>query len=156
DLVISPFAFSDGTCPNCQNGITTACMNGGFFPMNGDGGQGEAVRVPLADTTLVTVPGSGHSDEMLRSLLTLSAVFATGPHAAVCARVKPGHTVAVVGDGAVGLSGVLAAKRLGAERLIALSRHADRQLLAREFGATDIVAERGAAAVEAIKGRTAG
>jgi threonine dehydrogenase-like Zn-dependent dehydrogenase len=154
DLVISPFAFSDGSCPNCQNGITTACMNGGFFPMNGDGGQGEAVRVPLADTTLVTVPGSGHSDETQRSLLTLSDVFATGHHAAVCARVKPGHTVAVVGDGAVGLSGVLAAHRLGAERIIALSRHADRQALALEFGATDIVAERGEAAVEAVKDLT--
>jgi len=89
DFVIAPFAFSDGTCPNCQNGITTACMTGGFFPMNGDGGQGEAVRVPLADTTLVTVPGSGHSDEMMRSLLTLSDVMATGHHAAVCAEVKP-------------------------------------------------------------------
>jgi threonine dehydrogenase-like Zn-dependent dehydrogenase len=155
-LVISPFAFSDGTCPNCQNGITTACMNGGFFPMNGDGGQGEAVRVPLADTTLVAVPGSGHSEAMLRSLLTLSDVFATGHHAAVCAQVKPGHTVAVVGDGAVGLSGVLAAKRLGAERIIALSRHADRQTLAREFGATDIVAERGEEAVAAIKQMTDG
>jgi threonine dehydrogenase-like Zn-dependent dehydrogenase len=154
DLVISPFAFSDGSCPNCQNGITTACMNGGFFPMNGDGGQGEAVRVPLADTTLVTVPGSGHSDETQRSLLTLSDVFATGHHAAVCARVKPGHTVAVVGDGAVGLSGVLAAHRLGAGRIIALSRHADRQALALEFGATDIVAERGEAAVEAVKDLT--
>src|SRR3954452_1438202 len=121
DLVIAPFAFSDGSCPNCQNGITTACMNGGFFPMNGDGGQGEAVRVPLAGSTLVAVPGSGHSDDMMRSLLTLSDVFATGHHAAVCAQVEPGHTVAVVGDGAVGLSGVLAAKRLGAERIIALS-----------------------------------
>jgi threonine dehydrogenase-like Zn-dependent dehydrogenase len=156
DLVISPFAFSDGSCPNCQNGITTACMNGGFFPMNGDGGQGEAVRVPLADTTLVTVPGSGHSEEMMRSLLTLSDVFATGHHAAVCAQVKPGQTVAVVGDGAVGLSGVLAAKRLGAERIIALSRHADRQTLAKEFGATDIVAERGEEAVAAIKQMTDG
>jgi threonine dehydrogenase-like Zn-dependent dehydrogenase len=156
DLVISPFAFSDGTCPNCQNGITTACMNGGFYPMNGDGGQGEAVRVPLADTTLVTVPGSGHSDEMMRSLLTLSDVFATGHHAAVCAQVKPGHTVAVVGDGAVGLSGVLAVKRLGAERIIALSRHPDRQQLAKEFGATEIIAERGEAAVEAVKELTGG
>jgi len=156
DLVISPFAYSDGSCPNCQNGITTACMNGGFFPMNGDGGQGEAVRVPLADTTLVVVPGSGHSGKMLRSLLTLSDVFATGHHAAVCAQVKPGHTVAVVGDGAVGLSGVLAAKRLGAERIIALSRHNDRQKLAREFGATDIVAERGEEAVAAIKEMTDG
>jgi threonine dehydrogenase-like Zn-dependent dehydrogenase len=156
DLVISPFAFSDGSCPNCQNGITTACMNGGFFPMNGDGGQGEAVRVPLADTTLVSVPGSGHSEEMMRSLLTLSDVFATGHHAAVCAQVTPGHTVAVVGDGAVGLSGVLAAKRLGAERIIALSRHADRQTLAREFGATDIVAARGEEAVMTIKEMTDG
>jgi len=155
-LVISPFAFSDGTCPNCQNGITTACMHGGFFPQNGDGGQGEAVRVPLADTTLVAVPGDGHSDEMLRSLLTLSDVFATGHHAAVCAQVQPGHTVAVVGDGAVGLSGVLAAKRLGAERVIALSRHADRQQLARQFGASEIVAERGEEAVAAIKEMTDG
>ena len=156
DLVISPFAFSDGSCPNCQNGITTSCTNGGFFPMNGDGGQGEAVRVPLADTTLVTVPGSGHSDAMQRSLLTLSDVFATGHYAAVCARVKPGQTVAVVGDGAVGLSGVLAAKCLGAERIIALSRHADRQALAKEFGATDIVAERGEEAVQAVKEMTDG
>ena len=156
DLVIAPFAFSDGSCPNCRNGVTTACMNGGFFPMNGDGGQGEAVRVPLADTTLVSVPGSEHSDEMMRSLLTLSDVMATGHHAAVCAQVKPGQTVAVVGDGAVGLSGVLAAKRLGAERIIALSRHADRQQLATAFGATDIVAERGEAAVEKIKEMTGG
>jgi threonine dehydrogenase-like Zn-dependent dehydrogenase len=156
DLVISPFAFSDGTCPNCQHGITTACMNGGFYPMNGDGGQGEAVRVPFADATLVTVPGFGHSDEMLRSLLTLSDVMATGHHAAVCAEVETGHTVAVVGDGAVGLSGVLAAKRLGAERIIALSRHADRQQLARQFGATDIVEQRGDEAVAAIKEMTDG
>src|SRR3954466_9540250 len=104
-------------------------MNDSFFPQNGDGGQGEAVRVPLADTTLVGVPDSGHSDEMLRSLLTLSDVFATGHHAAACANVRAGQTVAVVGDGAVGLSGVLAAKRLGAARIIALSRHADRQEL---------------------------
>src|SRR5215210_2520281 len=156
DLVIAPFAFSDGTCPNCRHGITTACTNGGFFPMNGDGGQGEAVRVPLADTTLVPVPGSGHSDAMIRSLLTLSDVMATGHHAAVCAQVKPGQTVAVVGDGAVGLSGVLAAKRLGAERIIALSRHADRQQLATEFGATDIVAERGDEAIEKVKELTDG
>jgi len=156
ELVIAPFAFSDGTCPNCRHGITTACMNGGFFPMNGDGGQGEAVRVPLADGTLVSVPGSGHSDEMMRSLLTLSDVMATGHHAAVCANVQAGQTVAVVGDGAVGLSGVLAAKRLGAERIVALSRHADRQQLATAFGATDIVAERGDEAVQAIKELTDG
>jgi threonine dehydrogenase-like Zn-dependent dehydrogenase len=150
ELVISPFAFSDGTCPHCRHGITTACVAGGFYPQNGDGGQGEGVRVPLADGTLVTVPGSGHSDEMLASLLTLSDVMATGHHAAVCAEVKRGDTVAVVGDGAVGLSGVLAATRLGAERIIALSRHAVRQELAQVFGATDIVAERGEAAIAAV------
>jgi threonine dehydrogenase-like Zn-dependent dehydrogenase len=156
ELVISPFAFSDGTCPNCQWGITTACMHGGFYPQNGDGGQGEAVRVPLADSTLVPVPGSGYSDEMLRSLLTLSDVMATGHHAAICANVEAGHTVAVVGDGAVGLSAVLAAKRLGAERIIALSRHENRQRLATEFGATDLVAARGDEAIEAVRELTGG
>ncbi|MHB8692196.1 MAG: zinc-dependent alcohol dehydrogenase family protein [Solirubrobacteraceae bacterium] len=150
DLVISPFAFSDGTCPHCRHGITTACVAGGFYPQNGDGGQGEGVRVPLADGTLVTVPGSGHSDQMLTSLLTLSDVMATGHHAAVCAAVKRGDTVAVVGDGAVGLSAVLAAKRLGADRIIALSRHAVRQELARTFGATDVVPERGDDAIAAV------
>jgi threonine dehydrogenase-like Zn-dependent dehydrogenase len=88
DVVIAPYVFSDGTCPNCQNGVTTACVNGGMFPSNGDGGQGEAVRVPLASSTLVTVPGSGHSDEVMRSLATLSDVMATGHHAAVCAQVS--------------------------------------------------------------------
>jgi threonine dehydrogenase-like Zn-dependent dehydrogenase len=156
DLVVCPFAFSDGTCPHCRHGITTACAHGGFFPMNGDGGQGEAVRVPLADGTLVTVPGAGHSDETLRSLLTLSDVMGTGHHAAVCARVKPGDVVAVVGDGAVGLSAVLAAKRLGAERIIAMSRHRDRQELARAFGATDVVAERGDDAIAKVRELTEG
>src|SRR6476659_3603106 len=156
DFVIAPFAFSDGTCPHCRHGITSACVAGGFYPSNGDGGQGEAVRVPLADGSLVTVPGSGHSDAMLASLLTLSDVMATGHHAARCADVRPGSTVAVVGDGAVGLSGVLAAKRIGAERIVALSRHADRQALATEFGATDIVAERGDEAVERIRELTGG
>jgi threonine dehydrogenase-like Zn-dependent dehydrogenase len=157
DLVVCPFAFSDGTCPHCRHGVTTACRNGGFFPSaNGDGGQGEAVRIPLADGTLVAVPGSGHSDEMLRSLLTLSDVMGTGHHAAVSARVQARQTVAVVGDGAVGLSAVLAAKRIGAERIIALSRHPDRQRLAQELGATDIVGERGEAAVEAVEELTRG
>jgi threonine dehydrogenase-like Zn-dependent dehydrogenase len=150
DFVIAPFAFSDGTCPHCRHGITSACAAGGFFPMNGDGGQGEAVRVPLADGTLVRVPGSGHADDMMASLLTLSDVMATGHHAAVCADVKAGDVVAVVGDGAVGLCGVLAAKRLGAERVIALSRNPVRQDLAREFGAADVVAERGEEATEAV------
>ena len=156
ELVISPFAFSDGTCPHCRHGITSACASGGFFPQNGDGGQGEAVRVPLADGTLVSVPGSGHSQEMLRSLLTLSDVFCTGHHAAVCAGVRPGSRVAVVGDGAVGQCAVLAAKRIGAERIIAMSRHETRQKLARSFGATDIVAERGDAATQAVMELTDG
>ncbi|MEA2271503.1 MAG: hypothetical protein QOI98_211 [Solirubrobacteraceae bacterium] len=156
DFVIAPFAYSDGTCPHCRHGITTACVTGGFYPANGDGGQGEAVRVPLADGSLVPAPGSGHSDEMLASLLTLSDVFPTGHHAAVCARVKAGDVVAVVGDGAVGLSGVLAAKRLGADRIIALSRNPVRQALAREFGATEIVEQRGEEATQAVLELTGG
>ncbi|MFZ0377493.1 MAG: zinc-dependent alcohol dehydrogenase family protein [Solirubrobacteraceae bacterium] len=156
DFVISPFAFSDGTCPHCRHGITSACSAGGFFPMNGDGGQGEGVRVPLADGTLVSVPGSGHSDRTMASLLTLSDVLATGHHAAVSADVKTGGVVAVVGDGAVGLSGVLAASRLGAERVIALSRNPARQGLAREFGATEIVEARGEEATEAVTELTDG
>src|SRR3954452_8181021 len=156
DFVIAPFAFSDGTCPHCRHGITSACVAGGFYPSNGDGGQGEAVRVPLADGSLVTVPGSGHSDEMLASLLSLSDVMSTGHHAAVSAGVRPGSTVAVVGDGAVGLSAVLAAHRLGAERIIALSRNPRRQDLARQFGATDIVEARGDEANAAVLALTGG
>ena len=151
DLVVAPFIFSDMTCPHCLNGSTLSCAQGGNFG-NGeiDGGQGEIVRVPLAGTTLVPVPGSGHSDDMLKSLLTLSDVMATGHHAAVSGRVTMGDTVAVVGDGAVGLCAVLAARRLGAERIIALSRHPERQKLALEFGATDVVEERGEAATRAV------
>ncbi len=157
DLVIAPFAYSDGTCPHCRAGITTSCVNGGFWAMGGiDGGQGEAVRVPLADGTLVAVPGSGYGPAKMRSLLTLSDVMATGHHAAVSAGVTPGSVVAVVGDGAVGLCGVLAGKRLGAERIIALSRNPARQQLARSFGATDIVAERGDAANEVVNEMTDG
>ncbi len=156
DFVIAPFAFSDGTCPHCRHGITSACVAGGFFPMNGDGGQGEAVRVPLADGTLVGVPGREDSDELMRSLLTLSDVMGTGHHAAVCAGVAEGDTVAVVGDGAVGLCGVLAAKRLGADRIIVLSRNPARQELGREFGATDIVEPRGEEATEAVLALTDG
>ena len=151
DFVIAPFIFSDMSCPHCLNGSTLSCLQGGNFG-NGeiDGGQGEVVRVPLAGTTLVPVPGSGHSDDMLKSLLTLSDVMATGHHAAVSSGVKRGDTVAVVGDGAVGLSAVLASRRLGAERIIALSRHSERQKLALEFGATDLVEERGEAATQAV------
>src|SRR2546427_4975567 len=151
DLVVAPFKYSDGTCPNCRAGWTSACIAGGAFGTDGfDGGQGEAVRVPFADATLVVVPGSGHSDETMRSLLALSDVMSTGHHAAVSAGVRSGSVVAVVGDGAVGLCAVLAAHRLGAARIIALSRHPARQEVARSFGATDILAERGDAAIEAI------
>ena len=151
DLVIAPFFYCDGTCPNCRAGITTACVRGGPWGANGiDGGQGEAVRAPLADGTLVKVPGSRHSEETLASLLTLSDVMCTGHHAAISAGVKQGDTVAVVGDGAVGLCAIIAAKRLGARRIIALSRNPARQKLAREFGATDILDERGEEANEAV------
>jgi threonine dehydrogenase-like Zn-dependent dehydrogenase len=157
DFVVAPFIFSDMSCPHCRNGSTISCLKGGNFG-NGtiDGGQGEAVRVPLAGSTLVRVPGSGHSDETLKSVLTLTDVMATGHHAAVCGGVGEGATVAVVGDGAVGLCAVLASKRLGAERIIALSRHPERQAIARQFGATDIVAARGDEAIESLRELTNG
>ena len=132
DLVIAPTAYCDGTCPNCQAGIANACTSGGFWAVGGiDGGQGEAVRVPFADATLVRVPGSGHSEATMRSLLALSDVMGTGHHAALSAGVKPGSVVAVIGDGAVGLCAISAAQRLGAARILALSRNPARQALAR-------------------------
>jgi threonine dehydrogenase-like Zn-dependent dehydrogenase len=156
DVVVAPFVFSDGTCDFCAEGLHTSCLHGGFWGSDGvDGGQGEAVRVPQADGTLVPLPVS-EDDALMPALLTLSDVFATGHHAAVSARVAPGRTVAVVGDGAVGLCGVLAAKRLGAEQIIILGRHADRTDLALEFGATDVVAERGKEAVERVRELTGG
>jgi len=157
DLVIAPFTFCDGICPNCRAGVTSQCVNGGSFGNHGiDGGQGEAVRVPLAGSTLVPVPGSGHSDETMRSLLALSDVMCTGHHSAVSAGVEAGEVVAVVGDGAVGLCAVLACRRLGADRIIALSRNPKRQELAKAFGATDILEERGDAAIQAVKEMTGG
>jgi threonine dehydrogenase-like Zn-dependent dehydrogenase len=157
DLVVAPFIYSDMTCPHCRNGSTISCPAGGSFG-NGtiDGGQGQAVRVPQAGGTLVRVPGSVHSEEVLRSLLALSDVMSTGQHAAVMAGVKEGDTVAVVGDGAVGLCAVLAARRLGAERVIALSRNPARQKVASEFGATDIIEARGDEAVQAVLELTGG
>jgi len=156
-LVVAPFTYCDGTCANCRAGWPSNCIHGGSFGNHGiDGGQGEAVRVPFADATLVSVPGSGHSDETMVSLATLSDVMCTGHHAAVSAGVKKGDTVAVVGDGAVGLCAVIAAKRLGAERVIALSRNPARQELARSFGATDILAERGDEATKKILQMTDG
>ena len=157
DLVIVPMFYCDGTCPNCLAGWTSNCIHGKSFGNVGtDGGQGEKIRAPLADSALVAVPGSGHSDEVLASLLTLSDVMCTGHHAAVSAGVKKGDTVAVVGDGAVGLCAIIAAKRLGATRIIALSRNPARQKLAKEFGATDIVEERGEAATNKVLELTAG
>jgi threonine dehydrogenase-like Zn-dependent dehydrogenase len=156
DLVVMPFAFSDGTCIFCRDRLHTSCVHGGFFgTVDVDGAQAEAVRVPQADGTLVVLP-VGADDELMPSLLTLSDVLATGHHAAVAARVGPGKTAAVVGDGAVGLCGVIAAKRLGAEQIIILGRHADRIALAREFGATDFVSERGDEAVERVRELTDG
>ena len=157
DFVVAPFTYCDGTCANCRAGWPSNCLHGGSFGNHGiDGGQGEAVRAPLADPTLVTVPGSGYAEDMLRSLLTLSDVMCTGHHAAVSAGVKKGDVVAVVGDGAVGLCAIIAAKRLGAERILALSRNPARQRLAREFGATDILSERGEEATQKILDMTNG
>src|SRR6188474_2497758 len=156
DLVVAPFAWSDGTCEFCQQGLQTSCLHGGWWGGTElDGGQGEAVRIPQADGTLVVLPvGPDHA--LMPSLLTLSDVMGTGHHAARSARVAPGKIVAVVGDGAVGLCGVIAARRLGAERIIVLGRHVDRIALAREFGATEVVSERGDAAIERVKELTNG
>jgi threonine dehydrogenase-like Zn-dependent dehydrogenase len=156
DLVVLPFAYSDGTCTFCRAGLQTSCIHGGFFGVVGmDGAQAEAVRVPQADGTLFVLPvGKDHA--LMPSLLTLSDVMGTGHHAAVAAKVAPGKKVAVIGDGAVGLCGVIAARRLSAEQIIILGRHADRIALATEFGATDVVSERGDEAIERVRELTGG
>ncbi len=150
-FVIGSFFASDNTCPHCRAGYQSGCEQ--LTPVTGC--QAQAIRIPLADGTLVPTPDTP-TDDMLPDLLALSDVMGTGWYAARAAGVAPGHTTVVVGDGAVGLSAVLAARELGAERIIALSRHADRQAIAREFGATDIVAERGAEAVERVRELTHG
>jgi threonine dehydrogenase-like Zn-dependent dehydrogenase len=156
DLVVMPFAYSDGTCLFCHEGLHTACVHGGFFGIGAVGGaQAEAVRVPLAEGTLFVLPVD-KDDALMPSLLTLSDVMGTGHHAAVTAEVGHGKAVAVVGDGAVGLCGVIAAKRLGAEQIILLGRHPYRIALAREFGATDVVSERGDEAVARVRELTGG
>ena len=156
DVVVAPFVWADNTCDFCTEGLQTSCRHGGQWGAPGvDGGQGEAVRVPQAQGTLVKLP-VGEDSALLPSLLTLSDVFPTGHHCAVTARVGPRTTVTVIGDGAVGLSAVLAAKRLGAERIILMGRHTDRTDLGREFGATDVVAERGAEGVEKVRELTGG
>jgi len=151
DFVIVPFCTCDNTCPNCRNGAHSACRNGGFTT----GGQGEYGLVTQAEGSLVKTDALP-DPAMIPSLLTLSDVFPTGWHCAVSAGVKTGDTVVVVGDGAVGLCGVLAASQMGAERVIAMSRHEPRQAIAREFGATHVVAERGREGAAAIKEITDG
>ncbi len=156
--VIAPFAYSDGTCDRCRAQLQTSCRTGGYWGGLDDGGQGEAVRCPLADGTLVPLPDDADlSDPRLAAALaTLTDVMGTGHHGALAAGVSEGVTVAVVGDGAVGLCAVLAARRLGAERIIALGHHEHRLGLARSFGATDIVTERGDAAVARLRDLTSG
>jgi hypothetical protein len=156
DVVVAPFVWSDNTCDFCLEGLQTSCRHGGQWGANGvDGGQGEAVRVPQAQGTLVKLPVGEHS-ELLPSLLTLSDVFCTGHHCAVTAGVGPRTSVTVIGDGAVGLSAVLAAKRLGAGRILLMGHHKDRTDLGREFGATDIVAGRGEEGIERVRELTGG
>jgi threonine dehydrogenase-like Zn-dependent dehydrogenase len=154
DFVIGSFVISDNTCQICRAGYQSRCVHGEFVSAT-IGTQAEKARIPFADGTLVATPGEP-APELIPSLLAASDVLGTGWFAAVAAEAGPGKTVAVVGDGAVGLMGVLAARQLGAERIIAMSRHADRQALAREFGATDIVADRGDAGVTKIKELTDG
>jgi threonine dehydrogenase-like Zn-dependent dehydrogenase len=151
NFVIAPFAYFDNTCRFCREGLSTSCEHGGFFRT----AQAEAVRVPLADGTLVTAP-VGEDSALLPSLLTLSDVLITGHHAAVRGRVGPGSTVTVIGDGAVGLLAVLSAKRLGAERIVLMGRHRARTDLGREFGATDVVAERGEEGIAKVLELTGG
>src|SRR5881227_2740954 len=156
DVVVMPFAYSDGTCAFCHEGLHTSCVHGGFFgTVELPGAQAEALRVPLADGTLFALP-VGADDALTASLLTLSDVMGTGHHAALAAKVGRGRTAAVVGDGAVGLCGVIAARRLGAEQIIILGRHPDRIALAKELGATDVVSDRGEEAVERVRELTDG
>lgn len=161
-FVIAPFTYSCGVCVHCRYGVHTSCVRGGqgWGGLDGDGEQtnacqAEAVRVPYADGTLVATP-EVPGEEQLPALLALSDVMATGWHCAVSAGVQAGETVVVVGDGAVGLSAVLAAVRLGAERVVAMSRHEPRQAVARRFGANDVIAERGAEGAERVMELTGG
>lgn len=157
DFVIMPFAFSDGTCAFCHEALHTSCVQGGFFGAGGEAGgaQAEALRVPQADGTLFRVPARA-DEALMPALLTLSDVMGTGHHAARTALVSPGKIAAIVGDGAVGLCSVIAAKRLGAAQIIILGRHPERIALAKEFGATDVVSERGEAAIERVRALTGG
>ena len=151
DLVVASFSYQDNTCPICRDGVQTACPHGGFF----SAAQAEAVVSPQADGTLVKLP-VGEDSDLLPSLLTLADVYGTGYHAAKQARVAPGDTVTVIGDGAVGLLAVLSARQLGAEQIILMGRHTARTDLGREFGATDVVAERGDEGIAKVRELTAG
>lgn len=161
DFVIAPFVWADNTCDHCTAGVHTSCRNGGGWGSKDrdghlvDGGQGEFVRAPLADGTLVPLTQEP-PDSMLPAMLALSDVMGTGWHAALSAGVRPGSTAVVVGDGAVGLCGVLAASRMGAERIVAMSRHEPRQRIARDFGATHVVAARGEEGIAEVMELTEG
>ena len=155
DTVIVPFAWSDNTCVFCRDGITTSCVHGGFFDGAGSATQAERLRVPQADGTAVVVP-AGTDEALMPSLLTLSDVYLTGHHAAQRGGVAPGKTVVVIGDGAVGLSAVLASRQLGAEKIILMGRHEARTNLGRDFGATHVVAERGDEGVTRVLDLTGG
>ena len=156
DFVIAPFVASDGTCDFCKEGLQTSCRHGAHWGSDGvDGGQGERVRVPQASGTLVPVP-AGFDEALIPSLLSLSDVMSTGYHAAKMAHIQPGQSVTVIGDGAVGLSAVLSAKMLGAGQIILMGHHKARTDLGIEFGATDVVAERGDEGVQRVKALTGG
>ncbi|MHB9848046.1 alcohol dehydrogenase catalytic domain-containing protein [Streptomyces krungchingensis] len=156
DLVLSPFAFADNTCVYCREGLHTSCPKGGFYGVGGVGGaQAEAIRVPQAQGTLVKLP-AGVDASLLPSLLTLADVYGTGYHAAHQARVEPGDSVTVIGDGAVGLLAVLSARQRGAERIILMGRHQARTDLGRAFGATDVIAERGEEGIAKVRDLTGG
>ncbi|WP_216900006.1 zinc-binding dehydrogenase [Nocardia alni] len=150
DVVVAPFMFADGVCRQCVRGLPSSCSAGGMWGGHSDGGQAEAVRVPFADATLIPLPTDEH-DERLPAILTLADVMSTGWYGAQAAGVSGGETVVVVGDGAVGLCSVLAARHAGAERILLVSTHESRHPIATRFGATDIVAARGRQAIDRIR-----
>ena len=156
DVVVAPFVYADNTCVYCREGLQTSCVHGGQWGVNGvDGGQGQVARVPCADGTLVKLP-VGEDSELLPDLLTLSDILCTGYHAARTAGVRRGDSVTVVGDGAVGLAAVISAKLLGAEQIVLMGRHTARTDLGRDFGATDVVAERGEEGAARVRDLTGG
>jgi threonine dehydrogenase-like Zn-dependent dehydrogenase len=157
DRVLAPFSFADGSCEFCNKNLQTSCLQMGFWGAKNDGGQAEAICAKFADATLIKIPNEiANDDAMLTKILPLTDVMSTGHHAAMSAGVKTGNIVAVIGDGAVGLCGVLAAKRLGAARIIMLGRNENRLAIARKFGATDIVTSRNDEAIQSVQELTKG